>query len=198
MAKVTKLESLSANNLPTLVILGTPAEGDVERRHEETPQGPVGPVESSGLYGLALLEHISAEISASSLSKLVVPVAMIHSTELKSSASFVSAHRRQSRPASGGITISASSKSASPERGSSRNFAADPHRTARCVDIGAIDVLTSPIQKDRLRSLTVHAYRAHKEALKERAELLARKRLRKLSWLGGKDNEPHPHLRETM
>jgi len=67
-----------------------------------------------------------------------------------------------------------------------------------CVDKGAVDVLTSPLQEDRLRGLTVHAYRAHKEMLKDRAKFLAQKKARKQSWLGSTDNKKYGYLREAM
>lgn len=74
----------------------------------------------------------------------------------------------------------------------------DPHRTQECVDTGAIDVLTSPLEEDRLRGLSVHGYRAHKEMLKDRAKFLAQKKARKQSWLGSTDNKKYGYLREAM
>ncbi|MCJ1314429.1 3',5'-cyclic-nucleotide phosphodiesterase [Agyrium rufum] len=64
--------------------------------------------------------------------------------------------------------------------------------------IRAIDVLTCPLQGTRILSLTAHAYRAHKEALRDQAAFLANKRLRKRSWVGVEDSRPYGWLRESM
>ena len=196
MAKVSHLESISANIQPVLVMLGTPADDGEEGRLGEIRKEP----SSSGLadcYGLALLQHISAEILTSSLSKLVVPVAMIHNKGSEHASSHVLASNRHSRPSSGGSPVFGSTSS-SPRRAAGKAALSERQQMLRCVDTGAIDVLISPLQKERLRGLTVHAYRAHKEALNERAKFLAQKRVRKRSWLGNNDNKPYAYLREAM
>lgn len=197
MAKVSHLESLSTNIQPVLVMLGTPANDAVEGRlgeiSKESPSSDL-----ADCHGLALLHHISAEISTSSLSKLVVPVAMIYNkgSEHPTSHTFTSS-RRPSRPSSGGFPVFGSTSS-SPRRATGKPAFSEHQQMLRCVDTGAIDVITSPLQEDRLRGLTVHAYRAHKEALNERAKFLAQKRVRKRSWLGNNDNKPYAYLREAM
>lgn len=68
----------------------------------------------------------------------------------------------------------------------------------RYLDIGAVDVLTSPLLPDRLPSLAIHAYRAHKDASKEQRAILEMKRGRKRSWVGVDDSKPYAYLREAM
>lgn len=196
MAKVSHLESLSTNIQPVLVIVGTPADDGVEGRLGEISKES----SSSDLAhccGLALLEHISTEMSTSSISKLVVPLAMIYNTGSEHPTSHTYTSTRLSRPSSGGFP-GFGSPSSSPRRAAGKAALSEHQQMLRCVDTGATDVLTSPLQGERLRGLTVHAYRAHKEALKERAKFLAQKSVRKRSWLGNNDNKPYAYLREAM
>lgn len=192
MAKITYLETLSTNIQPILVMLGIPVECDLENRPREPTKNPPSAIDPSIAYGLTLLQYISNEVFVTSVSKLVVPVAMIHHSNLASTFTIPS-----SRPSSGGLPISESQKSG-PRSNAGKKAWVDPQQIQQCVDIGAIDVLTSPLQVDRLHSLSIPAYRAHKEALKERANFLTQKRIRKRSWLGNTDNKPHAYLREAM
>ncbi len=196
MAKVSHLESLSTNIQPVLVLLGTPTEDGAEGHLGEISKEPSSS-DFTDCYGLALLQHISTEISTSSLSKLVVPVAMIYNKGSEHHTSHTLASNRPSRPSSGGFNVFGSTFS-SPRRAAGKTAPSEHQQMLRCVDTGAIDVLTSPLQEERVRGLTVHAYRAHKEALNERAKFLAQKRVRKRSWLGNNDNKPYAYLREAM
>ena len=196
MAKVTHLESLSNSIQPVLVLLGTPTDGGVEGRLGENSKDSSS-ADLADCYGLALLQHISAEISTSSLSKLVVPVAMIHNEASENRINPAITSNRPPRPSSGGFPVFGSTSSGS-RRAISKSTPSEHRQMLRCIDNGAIDVLTSPLQEERLRGLTVHAYRAHKEALNERAKFLAQKRVRKRSWLGNNDNKPYAYLREAM
>ena len=196
MAKVSYLESLSTNIQPVLVLLGTPADDgrDVHLR-EFTKE--TSPLDLAHCYGLPLLQHISAEISNSSLSKLVVPLAMVYEGGREHPTSHTFTSIRPSRPSSGGFPMFGRTSSIA-RKPSGTSSLSEYQQMLRIVDIGAIDVLTSPLQEDRLRGLTVHAYRAHKEALNERAKFLAQKKARKRSWLGNHDNKPYAYLREAM
>ncbi|KAJ5712852.1 uncharacterized protein N7483_010033 [Penicillium malachiteum] len=69
---------------------------------------------------------------------------------------------------------------------------------ARCLDAGAVDVLTTPLDRSRIQGLVVHAYRTRRTAQKEMSRFLARKKLRKMSWVGVHDEEPYAYLREAM
>ena len=196
MAKVSHLESLSTNIQPVIVLLGTAAdsgrEGHLDEISKESSSSDL-----ADCYGLALLQHISAEVSSSSLSRLVVPVAMIHDQGFEHPTSHAFQSNRPSRPSSGGFPVFGPTPS-SQRRAAGTSALSKHQQMLRCIDTGATDVLTSPLQEERLRGLTVHAYRAHKEAINERAKFLAQKRVRKRSWLGNNDNKPYAYLREAM
>ena len=196
MIKLTHLESLNSNIQPIVVILGIPAGDNTEGDHEESSKSASAISVPSTAYGLNLLQQISAEISSSALSKLVVPVAMVHRTGVELSSNSQS-RIHSSRPSSGGFPIYGQ-KSSSSQGQDRRNGLADPNEMLVCIDGGAIDVLTSPLHEVRVRGLSVPAYRAQKEALKERTKFLTQKRIRKRSWLGNADNKPHAYLREAM
>jgi len=197
MAKIAQLESTSTNAQPVLVMLGTPTGDVIGGSSGEGSNSVSSAYDPSKSYGLTLLQHISSEVSNSSLSKLVVPVAMIYRAESDTIYSIPHSRGSSSQPSSGAFpTISV--KSSRPTWNAGRTAQADPQHTLRCVNIGAVDVLTSPLQEDRLHTLSVPAYRAQKEALKERAKFLTQKRLRKRSWLGNTDNKPYAYLREAM
>ena len=74
----------------------------------------------------------------------------------------------------------------------------DPAVVTKYVEIGAVEVLPSPVPRERLFGLAAHAYRAQKEAWRERAEHLRKRKARKLSWLGDNDERPYAYLREKM
>lgn len=196
MAKVSHLESLGNNIQPVLVMVGTPTD-DVLEGHLGVILKESSSSDLEHCYGLTLLQHISAEILTSSLSKLVVPVAMIYNEASEPHPSHTFTSNRPSRPSSGGFPAFGSTSS-SPRRAVGRPARSEHQQTLRCVDTGAIDVLRSPLLEERLRGLTVHAHRAHKEALNERAKFLAQKSVRKRSWLGNNDNKPYAYLREAM
>ena len=197
MAKVSHLDTSSANIQPILVILATPAGEITGAPQNEVSRSALSASESSSWHGINLLQHISNDVSSSSLSKLVVPVAMVYRTGAEISSPNLLRTSRPSRPSSGGFPIH-TARSSSPGRRSSRNALTDPQLTLRCLDGGAVDVITSPLHEDHLRRLSVPAYRAYKIALKERTKFLAQKRIRKRSWLGNTDNKPHAYLREAM
>lgn len=87
--------------------------------------------------------------------------------------------------------------SQSPDRAPS-TIPLDHDRTKKYLDVGAIDVLTSPLSHERMESLGIHAYRAHKDATKSQTALLEIKRGRKRSWVGYENKEPYSYLREAM
>lgn len=196
MAEVSHLESLSSNIQPVLVLLGTPADDRGEGHSGDSFKEPSSS-DFADCYGLPLLRHIAAEISSSSLSKLVVPVAMIYDKGHEHRTSHVFSSNRPSRPSSGGFPVFGATSS-SPRRAAGTSAQSQQQLMLRCIDTGAVDVLISPLQEERLRGLVVHAYRAHKEALNERTKFLAQKRVRKRSWLGNNDNKPYAYLREAM
>ena len=197
MEKINTVESQRDNDQPMVIILGTAAEDDIEgssSRSREASQTS----DASDLYGQALLQYICAEVSNSNLSRRIVPVAMVYNTEYEFVAGFT-ANKAASRPSSGAFSSKfAKPNSSSPRRPVSKKGAPDSRRVLKSVDLGAVEVVPSPIPEDRLQCLMVHAYRAHREALRERSEYLQKKKVRKLSWLGNNDKRPYAYLREKM
>lgn len=134
--------------------------------------------EPDDIYAMHLLTHISSEISSHNFSKLVVPVVML------------SGVNQEEPPSSSGPL---------PSPGLHMSFPlGDTVRLTRYLDAGAVDVLTSPMSRDRMLGLAVHAYRLQKEFNREEASFLATKRNRKLSWVGVDDAKPYAYLREAM
>ena len=212
MAKLSELnESIGTDLKPTLVILETFVDADVEghgpRRASrelatpsptsQHPEWPVTP-EPDNLYSFALLQHISAEVSFKNLSKLVVPIAMIQYRESGVAMRLAITGGARPRPSSSSFgRLSGSPLSTSRE--TTEAFApVESSRMLKCLDAGAIDVLTSPLQKDRVYGLAAHAYRAHIEATRDQTAFLPTKRLRKRSWVGVDDEKPFAYLRESM
>lgn len=128
-------------------------------------------------YGMHVLLHIAAEQRERALSKLVIPVVLL--SGLQQDPGWAS-------PAlpSPGIP--------------SPHAQNDPVRMVRYLDAGATDVLTSPLSRERVHGLTVHAYRAYKEYAQSESGFLIEKRKRKLSWVGVDETKPYAYLRESM
>jgi hypothetical protein len=131
--------------------------------------------EPDDLYGMHLLTHISSEIASKNLSKLVIPVVILSGIEREW----------------------ASNTLPSPSVHGSQVLT-DTVRLVRYLDAGAVDVLPSPLSKDSVHGLVIHAYRVHKELVREEASFLTTKRNRKLSWVGVSDQKPYAYLREAM
>lgn len=145
-------------------------------------------------YGLTLLQWISSEIQYQSLSKLIVPVAVValpshNSPEVPS---------RQRSGSVAGAQIDYESFATDSKSSTRLAVSLDQVRTMQYLDVGAMDVLTSPLLHERLPSLGIHAYRAHRDASKDQRALLDMKRGRKRSWVGVDDQKPYAYLREAM
>ncbi|KAG8526913.1 uncharacterized protein KY384_008342 [Bacidia gigantensis] len=191
MANLRRLDSTGLDQGPTLVLSGISFEAVSEVRGNDAGEASIHP--STDPEGLCLLNRVAKEISSSKLPRTVLPVAVVHGTRQKIQRRQPFAKTVHNRPSSGG------SLSATPH--SSTNMSNDltsAIHTLKCVDAGAIDVLDSPLQEERLHSLIVRAYRCHKDARDAQAGLLQRKRERKLSWLGNTENKPYAYLREKM
>ncbi|KAL9130944.1 MAG: hypothetical protein Q9217_000990 [Psora testacea] len=197
MANLRRLDTVSADQTPMLVLSGTTSESGNElcgSRASNMASVHPGPSDSEGF---ALLQHLSSEISNSNLSKLVIPVAMIHDTGNAVARSHPFPRSAAGRPSSGGLPTHGP-KSSSAFCGASKKDQAIFRDALKCIDAGAVDVLTSPLQEDRLHSLIFRAYRTHKEVSRDRADIIAKKRSRKLSWLGNTESKPYAYLREKM
>lgn len=128
--------------------------------------------QSDTSYGLQLLSGVSADIQVSDIPNLVIPIAVL-------------------RHSHGGPT-------SAPTQQTATTPLFDPLQISKCLDAGAADVLTTPLDRARVQGLVVHAYRAQKSARKEQSRFLARKKSRKQSWVGVHDQQPYAYLREAM
>ncbi|KAK2630050.1 hypothetical protein QTJ16_000870 [Diplocarpon rosae] len=203
IARLSELNQSSIVELiPTLVLIDIPYEDQLAERpsREKRTPSPSSQQQVDGLYedpvdeeayGLNLLQWIASEIQYQSLSRLVVPVAVVSIPEQNSLAT--SRGRTNSRT-EGQISYT----SGPAKRRGGLVIPLDQARTVKYLDLGAVDVLTSPLLRERLPSLAIHAYRAHKDALKEHRALLEMKRGRKRSWVGVDDERPFAYLREAM
>lgn len=206
IAKVSELNHSSTVELvPTLVLIDIPYDEQLLDRplrevrtpspnsnHIEANSEEDGPVEDA--YGLSLLQWVATEIQYQSLSRLIVPVAVCalpppkQQKELDQESQSIGGHDG---------TVDENIALVSKRR-TGFNNSSDQTRTIKYLDTGAVDVLTHPLVKERLPSLAVHAYRAHKDALKEHRAMMDMKRGRKRSWVGVDDAKPYAYLREAM
>ncbi|KAF1841503.1 HD-domain/PDEase-like protein [Cucurbitaria berberidis CBS 394.84] len=185
LSKIASILESTKANVPTFVIIDIPY--DQEQRLKRLSREPRTPSPTSSLlrrtdttepddiYAMQLLTHISSEISSRNFSKLVVPVVML--TGLDHDA----------------FSTTLSSPGLHPS-----HPLTDTLRLTRYLDAGAVDVLASPLSKERIRGLIIHAYRLQKEWTREEASFLTTKRNRKLSWVGVDDTKPYAYLREAM
>ena len=193
--------------IPTLVLIDIPYDDQLHERPSReirTPSpgsnqhidGFLEEPANEEAYGLKLLQWITSEIQYQSLSKLIVPVALVAIPDhnLQSITSRGRTNSKSEAQGQGNYDLIASSSKKLPGLATPL----DQVRTMRYLDIGAIDVLTSPLLLERLPSLAIHAYRAHKDASKEQRALLEIKRGRKRSWVGVDDQKPYAYLREAM
>ena len=202
MARLAELESISTNLQPTLVILEMLVENEFENekirdshvptlstpRHRGRPAA-VG--ESRSCYGLPLLTQISDAISQANLSKLIVPIAMLptRGTGLTYALGNAGSHPHQFSSSEGSNRASAN-MATTETMNSEWNASVESRALLHCLDAGAVDVLTSPLQHSRVKGLPVLAYRAYRDTCQERTAFLATKSLRKRSWVGFEERKP--------
>lgn len=187
LAKIAQLDFDNAVGTPTVVLIDVPHEEEVRNLHasqrppEKTSdsfrRNEVGP-EPDDLYGMHLLLYLSSEIQHERISKLIVPVVVHSGLNLTE---YFGSH--DGPPATPGAHGS--------------HMLTNPARMIRYLDAGAVDVLTSPLSKERVHGLAVHAYRVNKEVMRQNASFLSR-RNRKLSWVGVEEERPFAYLREAM
>lgn len=199
LSKLSDLQKIQAkDSAPTIVLIDIPYDEEQHQQHlkrksrePRTPSptstrsrpttnehleiGGADGADGSVIYGMNLLTHITAEIQARTMSKLVIPVVVLSGFEREW----------------------ASSNLPSPSVHGSQVLS-DTVRLTRYLDAGAVDVLTSPLSRDHAQGLAVHAYRTYKEVGASEAAFLAQKRNRKLSWVGVDDTKPYAYLREAM
>jgi len=149
-----------------------PSPGSIHRTFTFSTQ-------SDEARGLSLLSGISNDIQGQDGPNLVIPIAI-----LRLPSSDVSADNAATGPTS-------LPKSQGP-------LTVEHKQIARCLDAGSVDVLTTPLDRSRIQGLVVHAYRTRKTAQREMSRFLARRKQRKLSWVGVHDEQPYSYLREAM
>ena len=209
MARLAELESISTNLQPTLVIVKTLVENESENEkikdsHVQTLSIPkhrgraATPGESKGNHGLSLLGQISDTISQTNLSKLIVPIALLSNRGTEPIDALGTASSHPHRFSSGGLNRASGNMGMSETVNMGINATIKPHELLQCLDAGAVDVLTSPLQHSRVKGLPVLAYRAYKDHCQERTIFLATKSLRKRSWVGFEERKPYAYLREDM
>ena len=186
--KLVEVHQTAKSPCPTILLIDVPY--DEEQRRKRLSREPRTPsptsfrtrpktnesLEVADIYGVPFLTHISAEINARNLSRMIVPVVVLSGFERE---------------------WAASASLPSPSVHGSQVLS-DTFRLTRYLDNGAVDVLTSPMSRDAVQGLAVHAYRIYKEVSASEAAFMAQKRNRKLSWVGVDETKPYAYLREAM
>ena len=185
LSKLASILDSPKGNAPTFIIIDVPYNEEQRlKRLSREPRTPsptssrlvrLDTTEPNDIYGTHLLTHISSEISSRNFSKLVVPLIMLTGLEREAASSGLPS------PGIYGAQV-----------------LTDEVRISRYLDAGAFDVFSSPLSKDRMHGLAIHAYRLQKKFVRDEASFLTSKRNRKLSWVGVDDAKPYGYLREAM
>lgn len=181
-----------ANFTPTLVLLDTPFDDPLQKQHNGSRSTSptlnasqtfeIFHTPNEDLYGLSLLQKIITEAHLRSTTKLVVPVPVISSPEIVTP--------NVSYPMTDGMSeIPTTSESL---------LAASRQLMRICLDIGAVDVLLSPLTSSCITALEIRAYKAQRDAIKEQQAILEVTKGRKRSWVGVSEQKPFAYLREAM
>ncbi|KAJ4391444.1 3',5'-cyclic-nucleotide phosphodiesterase [Gnomoniopsis smithogilvyi] len=191
------------DHTPTIVLIDVPYDERLPQRRGRSPSRSRSPsphsnpspakseaqISAAELYGLRLLQRVVAEADMLKLTKLVIPIPIISLPPLLQVGPRIGSTEADEN-AVGGTPIPMSSPSGRSSR---------PELVQTCVDYGAADVMTSPLQAQNIESLEVHAYKAHQASIKERDALLQARKNRKRSWVGvDTGGKPFAYLREAM
>lgn len=197
LSALTALHHASTiDQIPTILLIDTPYEENVTDRtsrsrspspHSRPVQGNEHEAQISDveLYGLRLLQRVVAEADMLKLMKLVVPIPVISPPVLP-----------QAGPATapGSVETGAIGETIASSYSQSR-----PELVRKCLEYGAVDVMTSPLQQQNIESIEVHAYKARQAAAREREAVLQIRNNRKRSWVGvDTGGKPFAYLREAM
>ena len=147
--------------------------------------------------GLQLLSRISSDLQVSEDIKLLIPVALVRMVPDETPTIGTRQSERRSFPGKNWQSSSSSAENVS---------AIDSQVMLQCLDAGALDVIPSPLNHEKVMGLTVHAYRIYKTAKTEQSAFLATAsnnlaaaRRRQQSWVGIEEEEkPYAYLREAM
>ncbi|CAN8096705.1 unnamed protein product [Discula destructiva] len=188
---------------PTIVLIDVPYDERVPQRRgrsisrsrspsplsNPSPAKSEAQISTAELYGLRLLQRVVAEAEMLRLTKLVLPIPVISFLSLLQVGPRLGSSEAE-EGAAGGTPFSM----ASPIGRSIR-----PELVQTCLDYGAVDVMTSPLQSHHVETLEVHAYKAQQASTKERDALLQVRKNRKRSWVGvDTGGKPFAYLREAM
>ncbi|KAL2181442.1 uncharacterized protein P884DRAFT_295756 [Thermothelomyces heterothallicus CBS 202.75] len=179
---------------PTLFILDTPYQDEVARRDRSRSPSPSARIADSGnqggeeLYGLALLRRIVSESYVRNVSKLVVTVPIIAPPYCDRS----DGGDGTGEPTGRAVADNSHQLSADERRAANRRM------WKKCLEVGAADVMTNPMNPRCVSNLEVHAYRAQLDAARDQKALVELRRGRKRSWVGICEEKPFSYLREAM
>jgi hypothetical protein len=183
MATILQLQDTTmADCRPTIVLLDTPADESLfsqpARSRSHSPHS-TGDDDSrtpdEEVYGLKLLQRIISEAHLRGLSKLVIPIPVISGGSWEQEISAALAGPGAARPAD-----------------------VSRRMVQRCIELGAVDVIVSPMTAKCITSLEICIYRAHKEAVHEQQMMMQVRRGRQRSWVGVNEGKPYAYLREAM
>lgn len=183
----------TGDNNPTIILIDIPYDERVSERNNRSrsPSPHTRPskeehdaqISDVELYGLRLLQRIVAEADMLRLMKHVVAIPVI---------SFPPSFESDGMDpgAVGGTPISIFSLNRRASR---------PGLVRKCLEFGAADVMTSPLQPQNIESLEIHAFKAHRAAAREREAVMQARKNRKRSWVGVETSgKPFAYLREAM
>lgn len=181
---------------PAIVLIDTPHNEQIRPSHiSSSPAWPTEAATSEAaessrtqapddeVYGLNLLQQIITESHLRCMAKRVVPVPVISYPEPTSD-------QTREQMTDGATDV----LSFIPLH----TLAAHRPLIRKCLDLGAVDVIISPLSSKCITTLEICAYKAHKEAAREQKELLEITHGRKRSWVGVSDQQPYAYLREAM
>jgi len=179
---------------PTIILIDTPYQGKLTDRSRARSPSPNSPPEEDTenheeeLYGLALLQRITSESYLRSLSKLVLAIPLVNFPRPDSPIPSDSSSDMREEIAHAKLHPSSSMD----------RRVANRRMLKKCLDLGATDVMASPMNGKCITNLEVHAYRAHREAARDQKALMEVRRGRKRSWVGISEEKPFAYLREAM
>jgi 3',5'-cyclic-nucleotide phosphodiesterase len=136
--------------------------------------------EAGDSSGIHLLTRLSSDLQLQETPQLVVPIIIL----------------RPSKPE--GRESQGREASSMPHEECNGSGLSPRSQIARCLDAGAIDVLTQPLDTARVHGLCMHAYRIRSAAQKALSRFLTPKKPRKQSWVGVHTDQSYSYLREIM
>lgn len=191
-------DTSSTEPKPTLVLIDTPnneqtAEpGSFSRDaspHSRSSSGATHDNSNHEIYGLRLLDKVMYETHSRNLSKLVVAIPVVTLSLLQTPPLDTSNDH---------ANLILDTEQKDQTAGSPTRSPINRALLRKCLNSGATDVMASPLHINTLATLEIHAYRAHKEVLREQQTLMEIRRGRKRSWIGVQEEKPFSYLREAM